>query len=516
MRTEKSLKNIKYSFIGQILAIVISLVSRYFFLKTLNATYLGVNGLFTNILTVLSFVELGVGPALTFSLYEPLKSNDREKIKSLLLLFKRCYIIIGIVILILGFAITPFLPYLISDLPDIQKLDLIYWLFVINTGVSYFGSYKKTLLTSDQSGYIVSKFHYVLYFLMNLLQIIILLITHNFIFYLIIQIVFTILENITLSIYVDKKYKYLKERNIKPLDSKTKDSIKKNTKAMVIHKFGSIVVTATDNLILSKYVGLLAVGIYSNYYLIINNIHKILKQLFNSIIASVGNLGAEGNKDKLFSTFKHINFINYYLQSLCSILMIVLFQDFILFWVGEEYLFSIPIVIVLVICFYFSGLRTSVLLFKEALGLYWQDRYKAFFEAIINLVVSIILIKILGVIGVFLGTLISTLTTCFWIEPYILFKYGFDKKSIQYFKDILLKTLLTCLLGFLCFYVCDFITGNLIAVIIIKAIVTFLIVNIVYYVIYRKSDDFIYIKKIIRKILKRTEVDSGEKNIKAN
>ena len=502
MRTEKSIKNLKYSFLGQIFAIFISLITRKIFIDSLNSEYLGINGLFTNILTILSLVELGIGPAITFSLYKPLKENSVDKIKALMSFFKKCYIIIGVTILILGMSITPFLSYLISDLPNINNLNLIYCLFVFNSAISYFWSYKKILLTSDQQGYVVSKYHYILYFIMNMLQIILLVITNNYILYLIIQILFTLLENILISFYVNKKYPFLKEKNIDKIEIRTKKEITKNIKAMIMHKFGSIIVTATDNLIISKYVGVVAVGLYSNYYLIINNIHKILKQTFNAVIASVGNLGAENNKSKLIQIFNRINFINYYIQSLCSIIMLIVFQDFISLWVGADYLFSFDIVFVLVLNFYFTGLRTSVLLFKDALGLYWQDRYKALVEAIINLVASIYLANKFGVIGVFIGTLISTLTTCFWLEPHILYKYGFNQKSSSYFTKIFSKTVVAFLSCIVCLIICKYIKYSYILNFVFKTVISFVIINVIYYVIYHKTDEYNYLKTLMLKILK--------------
>ena len=504
MRTEKSLKNIKYSIIGQFLSIVIALVTRKIFLVFLNATYLGINGLFSNILTILSFVELGIGPALTFALYKPLKDKDYDKINILMNLFKKCYILIGFLILIIGVSLTPFLSFFISELPDIDNLRLIYCLFVINTGVSYFGSYKKTLLTSDQNGYIVSIIHYSLFIIMNILQIIVLWITNSFIFYLILQIFFTILGNIVASIYVNKKYNYLNNNSSdSKLDLSTKKTIKKNVTAMVIHKFGSIIVTSTDNIILSKYIGLISVGIYANYYLVINNISKILKQLFNSIIASVGNLGAEGDKRKIEKIFDNINFANYILQSFCSIIMLIIFQDFIYLWVGKDYLFDYSIVIILVLCFYFTSLRNSVLLFKEALGLYWQDRYKAFFEALINLISSIFFVKIFGVIGVFMGTLLSTLTTCFWIEPFVLYKYGFDSSSKKYFLSIFKYSMVSLLSFLICYFICSFMNFNLIINIVLKLVISTIIICIIYVILYRKKEEFKYLVNLIKKILKR-------------
>ncbi len=512
MRTEYSIRNIKYVFLSQVAAIIISLVSRMFFVRLLSATYLGLNGLFTNILTILSFVELGIGPAFTFALYEPLKDKDTEKIKTLMHLFKKAYTIIGIIILILGTLLIPFVPYLISDLPDIPYFNLIYWLFVLNTSVSYFGSYKKTLLTSDQKNYLVIKIHYIFYCIMNIVQIISLFLTKSFLIYLIIQVLFTIAENIYATIYVNKRYPYLNDKEIAKLDANTSRMIKKNVSAMVVHKFGSILVTATDNLILSKYVGLVAVGIYSNYYLIINNVKKILKQIFNSTIASVGNLGAEGNKGKLLKTFQHINFINFYIQSLFAIGMLVTMQDFITLWVGESFLFSFPTLVVLIACFYFTGLRSSVLLFKEALGIYWQDRYKAFVEALLNLIISIVLVKYIGVIGVFIGTLLSTLLTCFWVEPVVLYKYGFKQSVKTYFADVMKNTIVMIFLAIICLYILDFIQGPLLIVICVKVIVTFVIVNIVYYLLYRKNDNYLYFKSLVLKTIKRM----GRKHEKAD
>ncbi len=504
MRTEKSLKNIKYSLLGQFFALIIAFLSRFFFLKFLNVTYLGINGLFTNVLSILSFIELGIGPSLTFALYEPLRNKDTEKIKSLMNFFKKCYTIIGILVLIFGTMLVPFLPKLITNLPtDISDINLIYWLFVLNSSISYFASYKRTLLMSNQESYINNILHYTCYFIMNVIQIFVLWISKNFMFYLIVQILFTIIENILVTNYVNKNYTYLNDKNVKKIDKKTITSIKKNVSAMVLHKFGSIVVNATDNLILSKYIGLSAVGLYSNYYLIISNVQKIIRQIFNSAIASVGNLGAEGNQEKLIDIFKKINFINFSIISTCSIGLIVLLQDFIKIWLGNEYLFEQKIVVVLVVCFYFTGMRISVLLFKDALGLYWQDRYKAFFEAVINVVFSILLAKKLGVIGVFIGTLLSNLLTCFWVEPYVLFKYGIKKGLKDYFKTFFNNLFVAFIIGIICFYICNIINLSPILNIIIKGVITLVFIIICYYLIYRHSDNYKYIKDILSKIISK-------------
>ena len=198
-RTSSTIKNLFWAFIGQGIGLIISFISRIFFLKILGSEYLGLNGLFTNILTVLSLAELGIGTAIIYSLYRPLAVKDELKIKQLMFFYKKTYIIIGIIILILGIAITPFLKYLINDIPNIDYIWLIYILFVIYTSVSYFYSYKRNLIIADQNRYIATIYRYLFYILLNITQIIYLVITKDYFGFLVLQIIFTILENIFVS-----------------------------------------------------------------------------------------------------------------------------------------------------------------------------------------------------------------------------------------------------------------------------------------------------------------------------
>ena len=280
MRTKNSIINLVVALIGQLTGIIISFFARLIFIRLLGSEYLGLNGLFTNILTILSLAELGIGSAIIFSLYKPLAQNNKSVIKSLMNLYKVTYRIIGITIIILGFIFLPFYKYLINDIPQIPYLDLIFLMFVLNTAVSYFFSYKKSLIICDQKRYITIIYKYFYYFLLNFIQIIILLLTKNYLLYLVIQIFFTIIENISLSHKANKLYPYLKEKNIEPLNKDIKKEIKRNISAMMRHKLGGMVVNSTDNILISKFIGLTAVGIYSNYYLIINAFQLIFNKFF--------------------------------------------------------------------------------------------------------------------------------------------------------------------------------------------------------------------------------------------
>lgn len=504
-RSKKSFINLITALVGQAFGIVISFFARILFVKFFNAEYLGLNGLFTNLLTMLSLVELGVGTAMTYSLYKPLAEEDNEKIKSLMNLYRKTYNIIGIIIIILGVSLLPVYRYLINEVPNVDNLDVIYLLFVLNTAISYFYSYKRSLIICDQKRYIATIYRYLFYFILNLLQIIALVITKNYIIFLVLQIIMTWLENILISIKANKMYPYLKEKSIKKLSKNELTDIKKNVNAMIFHKLGGVMVNSTDNILISKYVGLSSVGIYSNYYLIINALENVTSQFFNAIIASIGNLGAtDSNKSHLKETFNTIFLINYLIFGSLTICLLILFNPFIKIWLGQEYLFNYSIVIVICICFYLKGMRKSVLSFKEALGLFWYDRYKPIFESVINLFFSIFLGIKFGVLGIFIGTIISTISTSLWIEPLVLYKYGFNEKFLDYIVRFLKYTVYILVTYILTNLVVSNIYINGIITFIFKGFITCVMSILLLVLAVIKSKEFKHLKIITKNIIKKS------------
>lgn len=502
MRTQKSIKNLTYAMVGQIFGILISFFSRIVFIKILSTEYLGINGLFTNILTMLSLVELGVGSAMIYNLYKPLAINDKEHVKSLMKLYKKSYSIIGIIVIFLGVLFTPLYPYLIDEVPNISNLNLIYILFVLNTGISYFYSYKRSLIICDQKRYIATIFRYAMYFILNVIQIIILIFTKNYVLFLITQVLFTWLENFLISKKADKMYPYLLEKDVKPLPKKELKEIKRNIKAMMFHKIGGVIVNSTDNILLSRIVGITSVGLYSNYYMITNALETIIMQVFNSIVASVGNLNAKADKKKLQEVFDKVFFLNFAIFCIVCTCLFNLINPFINLWLGKEYIFNIGTVAVIIGCFYLKGMRRSCLTFRDALGIFWYDRYKPIVESIINLVASIILGKEYGVAGIFIGTIISTVTTSLWIEPYVLYKYGFNDKVKKYIKQLCKYTLSFVFICIITTSICRFITGMSILAIMLKAIICLFISLSLVIIFYFRSSEFKYYLYLIKKILK--------------
>ncbi len=497
MRVDNSIKNMKYNIFSQILNLLIQFVSRTFFIKILGNEYLGINGLFSNILTILSLADMGIGTVLIYSMYKPLAENNEEKMKALMNIYKKIYNIIALTVLIIGLCITPFLQVFIKDMPNIQHIRFIFILYLLNTVVSYLCVYKISIINADQKNYIVTTRQQIFNIIANFIMIMVLVTTHNFILYLIVQMLFSIISNIYLSSLAEKMYPFIKDTKGYKLTKEEKRQIKKDTFAMMLHKIGGVVVGGTDNLIMSAMIGLEAVGIYSNYLLIINAIKKFTTQYFNSMSASIGNLNAMKDKEYSYDIFKKVFFGNFWIFTFCSICLFCLLNPFIEIWVGIDYTFHISIVAAIVISFYIEGMRQTVLIFREAMGIFTKDQLKPVIEAIVNLIVSVMLTLKFGIIGIILGTIISMLFVCVWIEARILFKYGFSKNVIEFFK-IYAKYLVIGVVGLILTYGANLlIKGNTITTLILRFTVSIIVSNLVILISTFKTKEFKYLYNII-------------------
>lgn len=448
-RTENSIRNIKFGTFGLFLSYVVNFVSRRFFVMYLSVEYLGINGLFSNILTVLSLMELGVGTAIGFSLYAPLAFQETEKIQLIMQFYRKAYWVIGLLVIAVGLAITPLLPILITEEQTIPNLYPIYWLFVINSGISYFLSYKRTLVIADQKRYINTAYQYGFQILKSIGQIIILIITQSFILYLLVMLATTVIENVLISKRIDRLYPYLRTRTKGTLEKEESLRIKKNIFALMFHRIGTVVVNGTDNILMAMFVNLASVGIYSNYTMVTKALNSVLGVLYQSLTASIGNFVVEKGSPASMPLFDQLNVATFWLFGFCSISLYLLFNPFIEIWLGAAYCFSQPVVLIIVINFYIMGILRPVRTFYASMGLFWFDRYKPIFESAINLIFSIVLVKRFGLIGILIGTTISSVTTIFWFEPFVLYHYGFGCNIWNYLARYVKLTLLTIVAGYL-------------------------------------------------------------------
>lgn len=505
-RTKNSIRNSSVSIITQVLTIVMDFVVKTIFIYILGSEYLGINGLFSNIITLLSLADLGIGVAIPYSLYKPLADGDTKKIKVLMKFYRNVYNIIGCVVLLVGIALTPFLPFIVKDMPDINGIYFIYDLFVIHSALTYFFVYKKFLIDSDQKGYITAKITFISSLLLNITRVILLVLTKNFIIYLLCSIIFVLIQNIWISNKADEMYPFIKEKTDDVISKEDKNEIINNVKALLIYKVGTVVTLGTDNIVISKFLGLVPVGIYSNYILINNSLNNVLNQLFNAITASVGNLVATNNK-RSKTIYEKLSFFNFYIYSLCSICLFVLINPFITIWLNEKYVLSFWVAMLLAINFYITGMGAVTNSFRSAYGLFYKARFRPIIMVIINIVVSVILVKPLGIAGVIIGTIVSRLLTIAWLDPYVIYKYGFKSNVIEYYKRYIYYLLIFMISGGLIYYLFSFINTTNIFMWIISAIGSFIIYNLIIYILFRKTDEFNYFYdkgiNIINKKLKK-------------
>lgn len=449
-RTKYALMNAITGSLMQVVNVILGFISRTIFIYLLNIDYLGVNSLYTNILTVLSFAELGIGSAIVFSLYKPIADKDKSKIQALMKFYKNAYRLIGFSIFILGLCIIPFMGYIIKDVPDIKEnLILIYILFLTNTSVSYFFSYKKTLITATQNDYIVQIYTRFFQFLQVALQSVFLLLTHNYVLYLIIHIICTIVLNIALSVKANKLFPYLKEKNKNILDKEETLSIFDNVKALFVYKFGSVILNGTDNIIISSIINVGTVGVASNYTMLISNITNIIGGAINSLTASVGNLSVHGDKEQIKSVMHQLLLICIWLYGFVSIGFFALAYDFIVLWIGKEYLLDQMVVFSILFSIYVNGVQYAAYTFRTTQGLFVQSRWVPLISAVINIILSLWWGKIFGLAGIFIATGISRICTTTVVDPWLVYKNNFNSKPWGYFLKYIGETCAVLINGYI-------------------------------------------------------------------
>lgn len=500
MRTKNSLLNITAGLGNQIIITGLSFFSRTVFINSLGIEYLGINGLFTNLLAMLTLAEAGLGASIMYSLYKPVAENDQNRIQILMNFYRKAYMVIALIILVLGLSIMPFLNFIIKD-TSVDNISLIYLIFLLNTVTPYLYVHKNSFLNVCQKGYIVTVIYSISSIISTCIKIGILHYTQNYILFLIIDSAITISNSIILAIIVNKMYPYLKNKVTGKLDRETKNGLIKNVKAIVLQNIGNYLVFGTDNIIISSFVSVTAVGLYSNYNMLIEISRTFINQIFNNIYHSVGNLVTKETRDKVYSVYKVYRFLNFWLYSLFTIFLAILLEPFISLWIGSQYLMSKSVLVVLMICFYERGMRSSITTIKTTAGIFHEDRYVPLIQAGVNLVFSIFLVKYIGILGVFLGTLISALAVPFWTTPYFVYKKVFQKPLINYF----LNYSYYVIVGFATFLItrtiCNLIPSENMFHLVLIAIVCLIIPNTIYILIFYKTEEFKYLLVIIRNIL---------------
>ena len=510
-RTEYSIMNIATGIGGYVLNTILGIVCRMFFTRTLAADYLGINGLFTNILSMLSLAELGIGSAIVYALYKPLAENDEERIAALVQFYGKCYRAIGCFIAVVGVSLIPFLDLLIREQPAIKEnIKLIYCLYLFNTASTYFFSYRSSLISAAQQHYIVSGVSYVITILQSVFQIFWLLSTHEYIGYLIISSIGTFLFNIVISLIAKKRFPFIEKKDIPPLDKEERGKIIRNVRALMIWKISGMLVNSTDNIIITFFKGLATVGYASNYTLLSGTLKSLVSLFFDGLGASIGNLNASESKEKRISMFYTLNFANFWLFGWAAIGIFVVSSDLVRLLFGNSYVLDPSIPFVIALNFYMVGIQNTVWSFQNAMGLFRQGRYMLLLTAAINLVCSILLGRIYGLFGILFATAISRLLTNTWYDSYKVFKYGFGESVAPYYKRRLFYLLVLIITGMLCKAFSSAFSGGIWFNVLFKFGVCCVIPNLVFFLIFHKLPEFqyytqLFFRIITKKVFKRED-----------
>ena len=433
-RLKNSIRNSAFGLFAEVTTLILGFFVRSVFVQTLAEDYLGVNGLFTNILQVLSFAELGIGNAIVFSLYKPIREKDGERIRQYVAFYKTAYRIIGTVVAVLGLLLVPFLDFIIVDKPNIpDNLIVIYLLYLANTVFSYFCVWKRTFMTANQERYIGTVVEQIFTIIQVIVQIVLLYTTHNFILYLATMIVSNQVRNVIIARICSKRYPVVDEKPQNDLTKEEKKSIFENVKALFVYKLSGVVLGSTDNILIQAIINFRSVSLYSNYSMIITNFRLLANQLLNGITASVGDLNASEDNKAKEEVFYRLLFVSFWLYGFLCVGFMSTVEHLISAWLGYRFILPIGVVTAIAFSFYVEGMQFAGFTYRTTMGLFRESVAAPVASAIINVVLSIILGYKMGMSGIFIATGISRLVTTTWVDGYLVFKKRLNKSPVKFY-----------------------------------------------------------------------------------
>lgn len=499
-RTKNATRNIFWGIVEKLISILLPFILRTVMIKVMGEEYLGLNSLFTSILSVLSITELGIGSAIVFSMYRPIAEDDNETMCALLNLYRKIYYVIGTIILVAGLLILPALPFLIKgDHPADINLYALYLIFLSNTVLSYYlFGYKTALFSAYQRNDLLSKRTALVNLISEVLKIGALIAFHNYYIYALIIPLATVANNLINAYLAKKMYPDIVCRG--KISDEMKSGIKKRIVGLISFKIYGVVFNSVDTIVISSFLGLTPLAIYNNYYYVQTSISGFLVILTTSITAGIGNKMVTNSKEENYVDLKKFSFANAWITSWCSICLLCLYQHFMELWVGSNLVFPFFTMVLMVLYFFLPKISCLTFTFREAAGLWWEDRFRPLVATAVNLVLNIALVKVIGMDGVIISTLVCTVCINIPWGTSILFKKYFERSPKEFFMQIGFYTLITAIVGTLTYLVCMLLPKTGFFSLIGKGAICVIFPNLLFLLIYRKMPEFKYMESLIKRI----------------
>lgn len=501
-RRKNIINNAIWGWLRQLTNILLPFISRTVMIYKMGVDYTGVSSLFTSILQVLSLSELGFGSAIVYSMYKPIVDNDKEKICALYNLYKKIYKVVGLVILIIGLCITPFIPNLIEgSYPSDINIEIVYIGFLINTAISYLlFSYTSSIFSAYQHESVNNKISLLTCIFQNTLQIAAIIVFRSYYLYLAILILSTALNSVLSYIVSRKEYPEIVPYGT--VDKDTKNEIKSNVLALLCHKVGGTILNSADNIVISAFLGLTMLAEYNNYYYIMNAAYMLINICFNGMTASIGNSILKENKNKNENDFYNVLFVNYFLTGLFSAILVGAYQDFIILWVGVKYLLPNFICILIVEYFFIHSIRKTILTYRDACGMWADNMFQPIVSGILNLIINIVLVQHINLYGVIISTLLCMIFIDIPWESKEFFNKQFNKKPFKYYKRIILYGSITVANIFIDGFMFNYIKLGSIINILVKTLTSVLIYILLFKIVFHNTKEYKNLAILINSFIK--------------
>ena len=433
-RTKLAFTNASVTGLVMVLYFPIQFINRFFMVRYLGVEYLGITSLYTNILSILSLADLGIGNAIVFLLYKPLSEKNNKKISLLMRYYRNIYCSISGIIFILGLIIMPFLPYFMKDTDNYPYIYQIFLIYLLGSASSYLFSYNQSLLYADQKNHIVSLINLAVSYVMLTIQIISVIYLKDPLLYAALFVFTNFVTNLFVSIYVKRHYSF--DRSKEKLSRSEKDLLIQNVIGNLFLRVSGVVVTGTDNIFLSAFTGVVIVGYYANYVTVTNFIQRFMTQVIGAITGSIGDFSIDRDKSEGETLFKNLQFINFLLLNLASLGIMFLSKDVITLWLGHKFVLNNLTTFLIAVSFFFMNYRILGWNFTAVYGLARFMKIFSINEMVVNVLATLFFMLVfkMGLNGILLGTICSTLLTVTWQDPYVIFKHGFNTSPLDYFK----------------------------------------------------------------------------------